>query len=198
MENLTWQKVTKNLYTAVLIQAAAAVLGSIFEVINLLTAPASIAEALVTGEVGIGALDVLGFICSLAAIAGTVWFFILLGQWKQVADANDAPAIHKLWIASLLSMIGSVLALIPLIGIVGGIVSLVGLVFYILAVNALKVSTTLPENALKGANKLFVALILKIVGVCIAWIPVIGILGAICAIVGWVYELLAWKDIANS
>ena len=195
---LTWQKVTKDLYTAVLIQVAAGVLGGIFGVINFLNAPDNLAELLLTGDVGFGALDVLELICSLAAVGGCIWFFISLGNWKKVAEANDVPAIHKLWLASLLSIIGSVVAVLPVIGIVGSIVTLVGFIFYLLGVSALKQSATLPENAKIGANKLYIAMIIQVAAAVVSLIPVIGLLGSLCAIAGLIVEFLGWKDIANS
>ncbi len=183
MGNLTYQQVTKNLFTAVLIAAIAGILGGICGAFGILV-PIFAILALVVGLVGIGA---------------NIWFIISLGQWKGVVDANDAPGVQKLWLATLLSIIGSVLCWIPLIGgIIGGLVSIVGLVFYIMGTSALKNSTTLPANGVAGAKKLHTAIILSIIASVLAIIPFINIIGAILSIVAWVLQLVAWKKIATA
>jgi hypothetical protein len=73
MGNLTWEKVTKDLYTAVLVLAGCNILGNIFDVLDTFEVPF------------VGILATILYLCAAAA---TVWFCILLGQWQKVADAN--------------------------------------------------------------------------------------------------------------
>lgn len=183
MGNLTWENVTKNLYTAVLINAGCGIVGGVCVGLGVL----------------VPFLSIIGIIFSLGAVAANIWFFISLGNWQKVADVNDVPAIKKLWIATLLSVIAGVIGLIPVVGgIIGGLVSIAGLVLYILGVSALKNSTTLPANAAEGAQKLHTAIILSLVAAVLSIIPVINIVGAIVAIVAFVLQILAWKKIANA
>lgn len=177
------ENVTKNLYTAVLVIAGCSILGGIFDVLDTFAVPF---------------VGILATILSIGVAAATVWFCILLGKWQKVADANDVPAIKKLWLYSLLGIIGAVVGIIPLMGWLGGIICLVGLIFYILGVTALKKSTTLPENAVAGAKKLYVALIVSLVGAVVGLIPLLGWLGSLVCIVAYVLEILAWKKIANA
>ena len=183
MENLTWEKVSKDLYTAVLIQAGCGIVAGICAALGLV----------------VPFLSIIGLIFSLGAVAAGVWFFISLGNWKKIADANDVPAVHKLWLYSLLGIIAGVISVIPVVGgIIGGLVSLAGFVLYILGVNALKVSTTLPANVVEGAQKLYTAIILALVAVVLGIIPILNIVGAILSIVAFVLQILAWKKIANA
>lgn len=183
MENLTWEKVSKDLYTAVLIQAGCGIVAGICAALGLV----------------VPFLSIIGLIFSLGAVAAGVWFFISLGNWKKIADANDVPAVHKLWLYSLLGIIAGVISVIPVVGgIIGGLVSLAGLIIYILGVTALKASTTLPANVVEGAKKLHLAVVLAIVGAVVGIIPVIGVVGAILTIVAFVLQILAWKKIANA
>ena len=183
MGNLTWEKVTKDLYTAVLIIAGCTILGAIFGLLDLLQVP-------FTG--------VLDLILSIGGAVVTVWFCILLGHWQKVADPNDVPAIKKLWLYSLLGIIAAVVDVIPLMGWVAGILEIVAFVFFFLGVSALKKSTTLPENALNGAKKLHLVAILLLVGAVVGIIPLLGAVEGIIAIVAWVLNILAWKKIANA
>lgn len=202
MANLTWQSVTKALYQAILIQVIGGILAAVFTTFDALGSAGDLAEAAISGDATAlfapSAMGILAWICELAVVAATVWFFISLGNWKKVADANDVPAIQKLWLAALIGFIGGIIAWIPVIGILGSILALVALILNLLGYSALKNSTTLPEGAREGAKKLFTALILNIAGTIIAWIPLIGFIGGIVCIVAFIFMLNGWKRIANS
>ena len=198
MTELTWTSVTKALYQAILIQVVGGILATVFTTFDVLSDLNDLASGNVTGLFEPSALGILAWICELVVVAATVWFFILLGNWKKVANANDVPAIQKLWLAALIGFIGGIVAWIPVIGVLGAILALVALILNLLGYSALKESTTLPEEAREGSKKLFTALILSIVAAVLAWIPLIGIIGGILAIIALILQLNGWKRIANS
>lgn len=195
MGNLSVQQVTKNLWLAMLVQAGASVLaalllmcglafpltGGILDLLAIFAAPMTLIVA----------------ILNLVAWGATIWFLISLGNWKKVADANDVPAIKKLWLGNLLIIIGGVVSfLIPVAGwILGPLVALAGWIINLLGVLALKKSTTLHAGGVQGMNLIFIAIILSVAAGVLAFVPV---LPSLLGIASWVLLVLGWKKVAEA
>ena len=182
MGNLTYSQVTKNLFTAVLVSAGCSIVAGLCGLFWL-----------------VPAFAIIALIFNLGTIGANIWFFISLGNWKTVVDSNDVPAVQKLWIGTLLSIIAGVVGLIPIIGTyLGALVAIAGFVFYVMGAGELKISTTLPANGVEGAKKLHTACILSLIAAVLLIIPFINILGGIISIVACVLQILAWKKIATA
>ena len=204
MENLqqSWKQTTANLYKAVLIYTVAGIASSVFSFILAITATASVIAALSSGEVstgGLGLWSLLNIAATVAIVYG-YWLFIKsLDLFKGMVDPLDAPRIGSIRTATILSLVGVVLACIPLIGIVGGIINLVAWIMLLIAYSNLKDSATFPEGARKGASKIFVAMILGVIGWGVGWIPIVGsVIALILSIVAFCMILTGWKCIADS
>ena len=204
MENLqqSWKQTTANLYKAVLIYTVAGIASSVFSFILAITATASVIAALSSGEVstgGLGLWSLLNIAATVAIVYG-YWLFIKsLDLFKGMVAPLDAPRIGSIRTATILSLVGVVLACIPLIGIVGGIINLVAWIMLLIAYSNLKDSAPFPEGARKGASKIFVAMILGVIGWVVGWIPIVGsVIALILSIVAFFMILTGWKCIADS
>ncbi len=192
MGNLTWHKVTKNLYSAVAIQAVSAVTTSVICMMN------GVSFSFLSD---INDMDERVIATNILTIAATIWFSVLLWQWKKVTDPKDTPAIHKIWIASLFSIIGLMVALVPLVSIIGQMIVISSLLLYALSAYVLRKSTTFSKEARKGVTMLIFASILKMFGIPIALVmfpPSYIVFSGIITIGGWALELWAWLIISTS
>lgn len=204
MENLqqSWKQTTADLYKAVMIFTVAGIASSIFTFILAITATASVLAAFSTGEVsmsGLGLWSILNIAAAVVMVYG-YWLFIRsLDLFKGMVDPNDAPRIGSIRTATILSLVGVVLACIPFLGIVGGIVNLVAWILLLIAYANLKDSVTFPAGARKGASNIFVAMILGVIGWIVGWIPIVGsVIALILSIVAFFMILAGWKAIADS
>lgn len=200
--NPSWKQTTADLYNAVKIYVFAGIAVAIFGYIGSLSDAASTLASLAEGNLsggGFGLWDVLEILATLAIIYG-YWLFIQsLDRFKGLVNAADAPRIGSIRTATILMIIGAVVACIPFIGIVGGILNLVGWIMLLIAYSNLKNSVTFPEGARNGMSKLFTAMILGIVGWVLGLIPLIGgILAMILEIVAFFIILSGWKSVSLS
>lgn len=204
MDNLnsSWKQTTADLYKAVMIYTFAAIAATIFNYIgsigNAASALASFAEGNFSGG-GFGFWDALEIIATVALVYG-YWLFIKsLDIFKGLVNPADAPRIGSIRTATILSIVGAIVACIPMIGFVGGIVNLIAWILLLLAYSNLKNSMTLPEGARRGMSKLFTAMILGIIGWVIGLIPLVGgILETILEIVAFFIVLSGWKCVSTS
>lgn len=203
MENVqnSRSSVTQGIYKAVLLYVFAGIASTLFGVIGMVTGLLGAVESgNLEDVVSFGFWDIMDIVASLAVVAGYILFYIGLNKWRGIADANDAPAINKLRIAALLTMIGSVVVFVPVAGaIIAFVLNIVAFILMLKGYSALKNSATLPEGAREGARKLHTAMVLNIVAVLVCWIPVIGQIAAfVLEIIAFVKILNGWKAIANS
>lgn len=204
MDNLnsSWKQTTANLYKAVMIYTFAAIAAAIFGFIGSLGSAASAFADLAEGNLpggGFGFWDVLEIVATVALIYG-YWLFIKsLDIFKGLVNPADAPRIGSIRTATILSIVGAIVACIPLLGLVGGIVNLIAWILLLIAYSNLKNSTTLPEGARRGMSKLFTAMILGIIGWVIGLIPLVGgAIETILEIVAFFIVLSGWKSVSES
>lgn len=198
----TWKQTTADLYKAVRIYTWAAVAAAIFSYIGSIGDTASTFAALAQGNLsggGFGFWDVLDILATVAIVYG-YWLFIKsLDIFKDLVNTMDAPRIGSIRTATILSIVGVIVACIPLLGFVGSILNLIAWILLLLAYSNLKNSVTFPEGGRRGASKLYTAMILGIIGWVIGLIPLIGgIFETILEIIAFFMVLSGWKSISES
>lgn len=194
----TWKQTTEGLYKAVLLYTIGGIASSVFAYLGGLGKTASGINALMGngGGSSFGIWDILGIVAAVAIIYGYWKFFTGLKDFKEQVNPADAPYIQKISTCTIIMMVATVLAVIPVVGLLGGIANLVAWIILLLAYNSLKKSVTFPATAREGASKLFLAMILDIVGAVVGIIPLIGgITNAILAIIAFIFVLQGWKAI---
>lgn len=200
--NYSWKQTTADLYKAVKIYTFAAIAATIFGFIgsigNAASALASLAEGNLSGG-GFGFWDALEILATVALVYG-YWLFIKsLDIFKGQVNPADAPRIGSIRTATILSIVGAIVACIPLLGFVGGILNLIAWILLLIAYSNLKNSMTLPEGARRGMSKLFTAMILGIIGWVVGIIPLVGgVIETILEIVAFFIVLSGWKCVSES
>ena len=141
---------------------------------------ASSMASFMDGELSLGP-SAFSVIASLIVIAGYVFYFIgINGMKKSLTGTPDFPAVNNLYLGVLLG-------------------SFVGFIFMMIAFNKMKVSTTLPASAVSGSSKLFVSMLLALIGGVLGLIPIAGgILEAIMSIIVLIFGFMGWSAIAKS
>lgn len=197
MENVAYKSAVQALYKWIMIGVVADIVAAI--VGWLWVDSTELILGIISGDIStyIGALIVLG-VLGIVGFVSVIKVFITLGQWKNAVDANDVPAVNKLKLAYLLTIIGVLVGLIPFLGFVAGILAIIASILLIIGYAGLKNSTTLPELARKGGKSLFIGAILSIVAAVVGFLPLLGWLATIISIIAWLLYILGWKDIANS
>ncbi len=196
MEKATiWKSSVKKAYYGFLIQNLGSILAAI---VGIIGAGAGIA-GLLQGEIRVGPM-ILSILLGIATVVGYIIYLIgINGIKKATAGGPDAAATNNLFIGVILELVGAIIGFIPVIGLVGSIVGFIGLIFMLIGFNKMKNSTTLPALAASGSSKLFIAMIIGLVGGLLGLIPVAGaiinvILGIVCLILG----IIGWASIAKS
>lgn len=204
MENVqqSWKQTTENLYKAVLIYTVAGIASTVFTFILAISATASVIAAFSSGEIstsGFGLWSILNVVATVAIVYGYWNFIKSLDLFKGMVNPVDAPRIGSIRTATILSLVGVVLACIPIIRIVGGIINLIAWIMLLMAYSNLKDSVTFPEGARRGASKIFVAMILGVIGWLVGWIPIVGsVIALILSIVAFFLIIMGWKCISES
>ncbi len=196
-----WKKTTADLYKAVQIYAWAGVASAVIGFFGWFADKADAMQSLASGRmsVGFGVWDVLDILATVAIVYGYWLFLKSLDIFKGQVLAPDAPRIANIRTATILALIGVVVALIPVIGWAGSILNLIGWIMMLVAYVGLKNSATFPELARNGASKLFVAMILGVIGGVLGFIPLVGgIFEFILDVVAFILVLIGWKRIAES
>ncbi|MBR2962009.1 MAG: hypothetical protein IKC42_03185 [Alistipes sp.] len=182
--NAQWSVVTGKLYKAVLIQIVCNFLAILFGAFS---------------GFSLGFTLVLAIIASIGAVVGYILFFLALGEWRQIVDANDYHGVNRLRTAVCLNIIGTIIGCIPLLGWLGGIICFIGFVLMLLGYNELKKSTTFPELAREGTGRLYTSMILNIIAVLVGFIPLAGgFIELVISIVAFYYMFTGWKAISES
>lgn len=202
LQTTSWKQTTAALYKSVQIYAWGGVAAAIFGFICSMNSAADAFSALSTGGMpsgGFGLWDVLHMLATLAVVYGYWLFMKGINLFKTQVHSADAPRVGSIYTATILALIGAVLACIPVISIVGGLLNLIAWIMLLIAYSGLKNSTTFPEMARRGASKLFVAMILGVIGGVLGIIPIVGgVINMILSLIAFFMMLAGWKCIAQS
>lgn len=206
--NSAWSLTTKGMYNAVLIQticgAAAALFSAILSIQLMSVDSLSDLAALADGA---SVWSILGLIAGIGSLVGFILFFMNIAKFKTLVNANDAPAVGNIHTAMILTIVNAVLSIlgvfIPFLGIITLIIAIIALVFQLMGYNALKNSTTFPDIAREGANKIFTAIIISLVagfisGLFSVLVPILGLIAYLAVIYAWIMQLQGWALIAKS
>lgn len=206
--NSAWSLTTKGMYNAVLIQTicgAANALISAILMIQLMSAD-SLSDLAALAD-GASVWGILGTIAGIGSLVGFILFFMNIAKFKTLVNANDAPAVGNIHTAMILTIVNAVLSIlgvfIPFLGIITLIIAIIALVFQLMGYNALKNSTTFPDIAREGANKIFTAIIISLVagfisGLFSVLVPILGLIAYLAVIYAWIMQLQGWALIAKS
>lgn len=206
--NSTWSLTTKGLYNAVLIQTicgAANALISAILMIQLMSAD-SLSDLAALAD-GASVWGILGTIVGIGSLVGFILFFMNIAKFKTLVNANDAPAVGNIHTAMILTIVNTVLSIlgvfIPFLAIIVLIIAIIALVLQLMGYNALKNSTTFPDIAREGANKIFTAIIISLVagfvsGLFSVLVPILGLIAYLAVIYAWIMQLQGWALIAKS
>lgn len=191
----SWSTTTANLYKAVQLFTWCAIANAVIDCIGGLSDAAS----LLSGEVGFGFWDVLGILATVGVVYGYWLFLKSLDIFKGLVNLADAPAVGKIRLSTILTIVGSIVAVIPLIGIAGDITVFIGWIILFMAYSTLKGSTTFPATAVKGMQKLYTAMVLCLIGWVVDFIPLVGdFVELILTVIAFFMTLKGWKIISTS
>jgi hypothetical protein len=115
-----------------------------------------------------------GWAASVITLIGFIIFIIGLNGFKKELDDTGQSAIGLIFIAAIIGGAGALLGLIPLIGIIGGLAALAAFIIQLIGYIKLKGSTAIGSEGAKGANLLFISMIIALVGGIIKIIPGLG------------------------
>ena len=198
----SWSSVTKSIYQGVLLYQIGNVLYSIVSPINSMgNSVGNMMSFASTGSIsmGPGVGDIILYLLLAAIIVGYVLFLIGLGKWAPMLAAGDAKSVKQIRTGVILGLIGAACGFIPFFGWAGGILNIIAFIMMLLGYNSLKGSTTFPAMAASGAGKLFMAMILTLVGVVVGWIPLVGgFIEMILMIIAFFMTLSGWAMIKNT
>lgn len=137
-----------------------------------------------------------GWASVIATLIGFIILLIGLNSLKKMLDDKGNSALNLIFIAAIIGAVGGLIGWIPIVGLVAGILFLAAFIIQLIGYLQLKGSAAIGETGAKGANMLFISMIIALVGGIFSLIPGIG--GIIAAIVGVVVLLMifsGWKNI---
>lgn len=197
----TWKQTTASLYKAVQIYAWSGVAVAVIGFFGWFADKADTLASISSGHMGggFGVWDVLAILATIAIVYGYWLFLKSIDVFKKQVLEPDAPRVGNIRTATILSIIGVIVVLIPFIGWIGSILNLISWIMLLMAYAGLKNSATFPVLAREGASKLFVAMILGVVGGVLGFIPIVGsIIEFIFDVIAFIMMLVGWKRIAQS
>lgn len=141
----------------------------------------------------------MGIICDILALVAFVYYFLGIKGMKQAsAGTTMAEGTANLYTGALLGLIAALIGIIPLVGMIGGLIGIVGWVFMLLGFGKIR-KTNLSGLAAKGAQQLWLMMLLTLIGAVIGLIPLVGaVIGLIISIVVLILAFLGWKNFSNS
>jgi hypothetical protein len=203
MTQQEWSKTTSAIFYGVMIFSLTGIVNSILSPIENAISGVSALKNMGSGNFGGGSGGILSlivdWIAPVAIIVGYVLYLIGLSGFKKLLGGSDGSDVGKIYTGVILALIGIVAAWIPVIGgVAGGILGIIGFILAMLGYSGLKSSVSFPEDARKGASKLFTAQILLIIGWFIGLIPLVGgFIEAVLGIIAFILILNGWAKIKN-
>lgn len=189
-----WTNSTKKIYLGVMSYYLCDILASFLGLVNNASSFASFVGG---GGSSNSSGEIFEFIAKAAVIAGAVFIFLGLKEFRDVVDKADKANVSRLYNAVILLFVGSIVDFIPLLGWVAGILNIIAMILMLMSFSSLKESQTFPTLARKGASQLFIAMILSIVAIVVGWIPFIGVIGIVFSIIALVFIINGWKNISR-
>lgn len=197
-----WSKPTKAIFNGILLYSICGLLYPFFDYFESASSLASNMSSFMSNgslDMGISALDVICWLLLAGIIVGVFLYMQGLSQFGNILEPADSTAIGKVRTGAILLIVAAVVDFIPFLGWVGGILNIIAYILMLIGFSALKGSTTFPEIAKKGANLLFVSMILLLVGAGIGFIPLVGgIFKMILNPVAFILMMVGWMRIKNA
>lgn len=203
-----WPERTKTIFNGVLTYSIANILYALLGVIGYLAGSRWMmfyssdnvsysSEVYATNNLGL--IGIIGIILAIAIIVGFILFIKGLGDFRSILSPADSSSISKIRTAAILILIGSILVYFPFIRWIGNILNIIAFILMIVGYAALRKSGTFPRQARQGANQLFIAMIIGIVGNALGFIPAFGVVITMAAnIVVYIMMIIGWNNIKNS
>jgi hypothetical protein len=136
-----------------------------------------------------------------AIIIGYLLYIKGLIDFTSILKNEDNKAMKNVRNGAILMIAATVFSLdfIGFPGILIAIINIVGFILMLVGYSKLKNSPTFHAQARVGATKLFLAMILSLVGAILGIIPLIGgIINGILSIIAFILVLLGWNSIKNA
>ncbi len=138
-----------------------------------------------------------------------IYFIIGLSALAKAVDANDTAAVKKLRVAAILTFITTLCGFLPYLILMSGslagsgfmtvalaIVGIIAIIFNFIGYVKLKKSETFPGR--KGANLIFIAMIISLVASVFAIIPVVKMIASIASMAVLIMMIIGWLQIKNA
>ena len=204
-KNVSLSESLKKVHTGVIIYVAVALLGNaIITFGSSAETVAALTSAAMSGDVKeifriLGGFNLTSFLVNIALLAGLVFYIIGLREFKTHLDSVGQEAIGKVLTGLYVMVAAAVMGMIPLIGLLSGLVSLIGFIIMLLGYGAFRKSTSLNEEGLAGAKKLYNAMIMALVAAIIVIIPLLGTIASfVLYIIYYVFLITGWGAIRKS
>ncbi|MDR2562908.1 MAG: hypothetical protein LBC98_03085 [Prevotellaceae bacterium] len=195
-----WTETTKKIFFGVLLYSIAGILHSIVAPVSSLIGSMSDMASFASGgkeSVGDG-LQIFVYLLLAGIVGGYILYFIGLTAFAKILDKDDGKAVLNVRLGAILMMIAAVVSELAS-SIAGGIIYLIGFIIMMLGFSKLKKSSSFPTKATKGASKLFVAMVLAIIGAIVGLIPLVGaVIEGILDIISFILILSGWATIKNA
>ena len=194
LNGAVWKTSTSKIFSGVLLFSLSGIVGGLFAVILALSG-------------SLGAALWIGVLTGIATILGYVLYLMGLGELQGILQGEDASAIGKVKLATILLIIGAcvsvLFSIVPLLGtivgsIISGILNIVGCILCVMAFAQLKKSTTFPATALSGVSKLYVAYLLNLIGYGLMLTVILAVVAPILNLVAFIMILIGWAGVKNA
>lgn len=183
-----WKQSTNYIFWGVL---AYSVLGIVSGIVSSIETASNLMSLLRGGG---GTPSIGSILCSIGVIAGYVFFFLGIMKFSGAVDEKDVPYINKIKKAVICALCATACGLIPAFGaLIAWALNLAAQILFLIAYNNLRKSATFPS--LEGAQKLFVAAVLSLVGACLSFIPAVN---PILSFIAMIFMLIGWNKIRTA
>lgn len=145
---------------------------------------------------------------NISIMIGCLMLLAGLHAFRKLVAASDVPAVRRLYIAAILNTLSAACALADLLelgeeammGMLGlrAILQIAAFIYMFFGAKKLQTSTALRAEARQGAEKLYKAMRLMLIGMGLAYIPLINSISMICFIIGFIRMMRGWGAIARA
>lgn len=203
MENKYWKKTVGALIGAIWLYTLADIAASVTGFVNGLLDFSGFrgwVELLAGGKGagGIGLGDLLEYFFPLLVLLGYLLFYLALSDFMRLQrSASDRSAVHGIRLAYILFFIAALACYLWWPGKLAALVLvIIGYVKLLTGYHRLKRSATFSEKARSGAELLFVAGIMTLVGYVIGYMPLIGdLFESVISLIAFIFMLVGWGRI---